>query len=51
MTAKLYRIDVLSLGTWYAFTGRYGRSAARREALRLAYDCGFGSYAVRVVTL
>lgn len=45
----MYIVAVKSLGNWYAFRMVQGRAAARREALRLGYDCGFTSDNVRVL--
>jgi len=37
-----YFIRVFTLGRWRLWRRVFtGRAAARREALRLAYDCGF----------
>jgi hypothetical protein len=45
----MYTIFAFTCGRWHAFKAFEGRAAARREALRLAYDCGFTWDKVRVV--
>ena len=40
--AHVYYIRVKTCGQWRIWRKVFtGRAAARREALRLAYDCGF----------
>lgn len=39
--SKVYLVRAKTLGVWRPWKAYFGRSAARREALRLAYDCGF----------